>query len=125
MSDATRGKLLPHGRSLRSEAVAPPRQQQTTPSAYVSQPIPLRLPSKRCGSGLATSQRTRKLRKGMSPQSRSGGGGGVQTPGYEGAHLPLEGGGGGGGGGPAFDRQAKPRTGAARSHFERRLFARA
>src|SRR4029453_18994726 len=117
MSDATRGKLLPHGRSLRSEAVAPSRQQQTTPSAYVSQPIPLRLPSKRCGSGLATSQRTRKLRKGMSPQSRSGGGGGMQTPGYEGAHLPAEGGGGGGGSGPPFDRQAKPSAGCSSIPF--------
>ena len=44
----------------------------------VSQPIPSRSPSKRCGSGA----RTTKRRNVISPQSRSGGGGGMQTEGY-------------------------------------------
>src|SRR4051812_37146951 len=48
----------------------------------------------------------------MSLQFKSGGGGGMQTVGYEDAHLLLPGSGGGGGdGGPAFDRQANPRIG--------------
>src|SRR2546423_4354937 len=54
----------------------------------------------------------------MSPQSRSGGGGGMHSSGYDAAHFPPEGGGGGGGGGgPAFDRQAKRRTGCSSIPF--------
>src|SRR5262245_49557816 len=44
----------------------------------------------------------------MSAQSRSGGGGGMQTVGYEAAHFPLDGGGGGFGAPP--HRPLKPTT---------------
>jgi hypothetical protein len=52
----------------------------------------------------------------MSPQFRSGGGGGMQTAGYEAAHFQPDGG-GGGGGGPALDRQEKPRIGCSSTTF--------
>src|SRR3954454_14362028 len=51
----------------------------------------------------------------MSGQFRSGGGGRMQTPGYEGAHFPPTGGGGGGGAPPL--RHAKPRTGCSSIPF--------
>lgn len=50
-------------------------------SAYPdSQPTPSKSPSNRCGSGGCTAKRL----NGMSPQSRSGGGGGMHTSGYAG-----------------------------------------
>ena len=52
----------------------------------VSQPTPSRLPSNPCGSGGTTL----KSRYGTSLQSRSGGGGGMQTVGYDGSQ-PLPG----------------------------------
>lgn len=45
--------------------------------------MPSPSPSKRCGSG----GRTRKFLYGMSLQSKSGGGGGMQTVGYDGSQL--------------------------------------
>src|SRR5690242_19866297 len=65
-------------------------------SGYSSQPIPSRSLSKWCGSGRATSQRTTKLRYGMSVHFRWGGGGGMHTVGYESAQFPGGGGGGAG-----------------------------
>src|SRR2546429_1789127 len=50
--------------------------------------MPSRSASKLCGSG----RNTLKRRNGMSPQSRSGGGDGMQTVGYDGSQL-LAGGG--------------------------------
>src|SRR5688500_14881368 len=61
-------------------AIAPlPRSARS----YYSQPTPSPSLSKRCGSG----GRTVKRRYGMSPQSRSGGGGGMQTVGYDGSQF--------------------------------------
>ena len=53
-------------------------------SDHDSHPIPSpSRPSRRCGSG----GRTRKFRYSMSPQSRSGGGGGMHTSGEVGSHF--------------------------------------
>src|SRR5437763_15095760 len=69
---------------------------------------------------------TRKLRYGMSLQSRSGGGGLMHTSGYDGAHSPIAGGGGGGGaggggggdaGGGDVARHVKPSTGCSSIAF--------
>ncbi len=52
---------------------------------YVLHPMPSPSPSKPWGSGGSTL----KFWYGMSPQSRSGGGGGMHTVGYAGSHFPL------------------------------------
>ena len=59
-----------------------PRSWQHTqgaPAAKFSQPTPSLSPSNSCGSGSATSCLTVKLRYGICGQSRSGGGGRIQT----------------------------------------------
>lgn len=67
---------------LMSAALVPPPLR-----TYRSQPMPSRSPSKRWGSRPTT----RKLRWEISPQSRSGGGGGMHTSGYEGSQRPVGG----------------------------------
>lgn len=51
----------------------------------LSHPMPSLSPSKRCGSGAITVKR----RSEMSPQSRSGGPGGMQTSGYDGSQSDV------------------------------------
>lgn len=53
----------------------------------LSQPIPSSSASNRCGSGASTVN----FRYGMSPQSRSGGAGRMQTVGYAGSQLACGG----------------------------------
>src|SRR3990170_8644396 len=95
---------LPHGLP-RAPVVAGARldggmaSMQLSRVAYpLSQPTPSPSRSNPCGSDPTTVNR----RYEMSPQSRSGGGGGMQTVGYDGSQFPPpdpdDPGGGGGGG---------------------------
>ena len=72
------GRLIPDAALGAGQGRAGSR---VTPVVQLSQPMPSWSPSKWCGSGSGTSHRTGKFRYGMSLQSRSGGGDGMQTVG--------------------------------------------